>query len=64
MNNIEDYIHQPRITINQEIKIKNNNKKNNFMILLNSNDISLPNFTSYIAFTVHFFIFSNYLNKE
>ena len=40
MNNIEDYIHQLRITINQEIKIKNNNKKNNFMILLNSNDIS------------------------
>jgi hypothetical protein len=42
MNNIEDYIHQLRITINQEIKIKNSNNKNknNFMILLNSNDIS------------------------
>jgi hypothetical protein len=40
MNNKEEYIHQPRLKINQEIKIKNNNNKNNFMILLNSNDIS------------------------
>jgi hypothetical protein len=40
MNNKEEYIHQPRLTINQEIKIKNKNNKNNFMILLNSNDIS------------------------
>jgi hypothetical protein len=42
MNKIERYVHQPRITINQEIKIKNSNNKNknNFMILLNSNDIS------------------------
>jgi hypothetical protein len=67
MNKKEEYIHQPRLTINQEIKIKNNNNKNNFMILLNSNDIShyqIYQLCYIYLFTIHFFITLICLNKK
>jgi hypothetical protein len=54
MNNIGKYNYQPRIRINQEIKIKNNNNKNNFMILLNSYDISYYQILLYVAFYCRF----------